>query len=90
MSRTDPAVAFYDPATNDYRLADDPRCCFGWGPPDRVCRCYFGHACFRELGHPGKCWDAGDAPSEVANPLPCHTRQRPKDWDSKQRAECNR
>jgi hypothetical protein len=74
----------YDPAENDYRLADDPRCLYGWGPP--ACRCQFGHACFRAFGHPGRCWDAGDAPSTRGNPLDCDTAKRPKDWDTNGRA----
>ncbi len=83
-------VTDYDPFVYDENgeivdtkpLADDPRCLFGWGPPS--CNCYFGHACVREFGHPGKCWDGieTDAPK-------CSRRRRPKDWDSAQRLACN-
>lgn len=73
----------YDPAVNDYRLADDPRCLFGWGPPR--CGHYFGHMCSRPFGHRGRCHDAVDPPR-----LPCESVQRPKLWDSKLREECNR
>lgn len=78
----------YDPARHDYRLADDPRCLWGWGPPS--CNCRFGHACFRAVGHPGRCWDAGTPPREVGNPIGCETAQRPKDWDTHGRAEANK
>lgn len=79
---TEDEALYYDPAVNDYRLADDPRCLFGWGPPR--CHHMFGHACFRPLGHRGRCHDAGDPPR-----LPCESAQRPKDWDSRLRQECN-
>jgi hypothetical protein len=84
----DIAARSYDPRPNGYDLAKDPRCLYGWGPPS--CNCRFGHGCFRAFGHRGRCWDAGDAPSEHANPLPCETRQRPTDWDTHGRAEANR
>src|SRR5262249_21136133 len=57
MTKTPPEVANYDPATNDYDLAMDPRCLYGWGAN---CHCPFGHACFREYGHKGQCWDGGE------------------------------
>lgn len=79
----DPAVEFYDPKPNDYDLAKDPRCLWGWGPP--TCNCMFGHSCRREFGHPGQCDD-----SDVNQDAPCNKSQRPKDWDSKGRAEANR
>lgn len=81
----DPAVEFYDPAANGYRLADDPRCLYGWGPPERGCHHRFGHMCCRELGHPGRCDD-----STLFDPAPCMKAQRPKDWDAAGRAEANR
>ena len=81
----DRQAAAYDPATNNYDLAKDPRCLWGWGPPDRQCGFRFGHACFRALGHPGDCGDLDRVPY-----LPCERRKRPKDWDSKGRAEANR
>lgn len=84
--RTNDAEArSYDPAKNDYDLAKDPRCLWGWGPPS--CRCSFGHACFRAFGHPGKCVDGGE---RREGDLPCAQRQRPKDWDAHGRAEANR
>lgn len=83
----DEAARTYDPRPN-YRLADDPRCLYGWGPPD--CTCRFGHACFRALGHPGECWDGGGPLAPVAERLPCETAQRPKDWDARGREEANR
>jgi hypothetical protein len=82
------SVAFYDPAANGYDLAQDRRCLFGWGPP--ACDCGFGHSCFRPLGHRGRCWDAGEPPSQVVNRLPCMTKQRPMAWDAIGRAEANR
>lgn len=84
----DAAASRYDPAVNDYRLADDPRCLWGWGPPS--CACMFGHACFRAVGHPGRCWDAGVPPREMGSPLKCWTAQRPKDWDAHGRAEASK
>jgi hypothetical protein len=81
------AVKMYDGKANNYNVALDPRCLFGWGPPDR-CSCMFGHACFRPLGHPGKCWDGGNRPPKGEKA--CFQRQRPKDWDAKGRAESNR
>lgn len=81
--KVDPDVAFYNPAENDYDLAKDPRCLWGWGPPS--CGCSFGHWCFRELGHPGKCDDGVEY-----NRLACSKSQRPKDWDARGRAEANR
>lgn len=78
----DEAAIRYDPAVNDYDLAKDPRCLYGWGPPD--CNHMFGHGCFRALGHPGKCAEP------VSDPLPCEKRQRPADWDTVGRAEANR
>lgn len=76
-------VKFYNGAVNDYDLAKDPRCLFGWGG----CGHGFGHACFRQFGHKGKCWDAGDSP--VGEPA-CYQRQRPADWDRTGRVEANR
>lgn len=84
MPTDDAAIAAYDPSLNNYDLALDPRCLWGWGG----CGCMFGHACFRPLGHPGKCWDAG-RPKRPGD-LPCQQRQRPKNWDAKGRAEANR
>jgi hypothetical protein len=78
----DEAAKRYDPAADDYDLAKDPRCLWGWGPPD--CDCVFGHACFRAFGHPGKCGET------QMSPLPCDRRQRPKDWDATGREEANR
>lgn len=91
-------VCHYDPYTYSESgitsikpLSEDPRCLWGWGPPadknpgtPKSCHCHWGHGCVRELGHRGKCWDGieYDAP-------PCSRAQRPSDWDSKQRAECN-
>lgn len=86
----DEIASMYDPAVNDYDLAKDPRCLYGWGPPTRGCHCRFGHACFRALGHRGRCWDAGERPSTQMCPLPCHQVQRPKNWDASGRAEANR
>lgn len=82
---TDPAVEFYDPAKDGYDLSKDPRCLFGWGPP--TCKCRFGHACFREFGHPGMCDGTGG--NKDLELLPCERRRRPKDWDTKGRAENN-
>lgn len=87
---TDDMARRYDPATNDYDLATDPRCLWGWGPPERGCDCRSGHACFRAFGHRGKCWDAGGPLGPVADRLPCETVQRPKDWDAYGREEANR
>ena len=82
--KIDPTVQFYDPATNDYDLAKDPRCLYGWGPPQRGCRHRFGHMCCREVGHPGRCNDRTEY-----DPDPCMTAQRPKDWDARGRTEAN-
>lgn len=76
---------FYDPASNDYDLSKDPRCLWGWGG----CGCYFGHACFRELGHKGRCWEGGDKPIPKHD-LKCASSLRPKNWDERGRAECNK
>lgn len=81
QQQLDDAAVFYDPEPDGYDLTKDPRCLWGWGPPD--CHCRFGHACFRALGHPGKC---ADGPPDT----PCARRQRPKDWDHAGRAEANR
>lgn len=86
----DAAARYYDPASNGYDLDADPRCLWGWGPPERGCTCRSGHACFRALGHPGKCWDAGGPLEPAPHRLKCDTAQRPKDWDSHGRAEANR
>jgi hypothetical protein len=83
--KIDPAVEFYDPATNNYRLADDPRCLYGWGPPEHGCNHRFGHMCCRELGHPGRCDDSSEYDSQR-----CRKVQRPKNWDTHGRAEANR
>ena len=74
----DEAAEYYNPAKDDYDLAKDPRCLWGWGPP--ACHCRYGHACFRTLGHPGRCGYTDEG---------CR-RQRPKDWDTTGRAEANR
>ena len=87
MSAADELARTYDPATNDYRLADDPRCLWGWGPPTRGCEHRGGHACFRALGHPGECWDAGGPLEPKPYRLKCETALRPKDWDARGRAE---
>lgn len=84
--KIDPTVQFYDPATNDYDLAKDPRCLYGWGPPYRDCAHRSGHACFRELGHPGRCIDHPGWPPHDR----CETAQRPKNWDATGRTEANR
>jgi hypothetical protein len=74
----DQAAMRYDPTVNDYDIAKDPRCLWGWGPPS--CNHRFGHACFRALGHPGNCGEPDeDCP-----------RRRPRDWDGTGRAEANR
>jgi hypothetical protein len=83
---TDPNVMFYDGAANNYDLTLDPRCLWGWGPPS--CNCPFGHGCFREFGHAGRCWDGGDKPTK--DDPKCWSAQRPKDWDATGRAEANR
>lgn len=91
MTAADDAAKFYDPAINDYELKADPRCLWGWGPGSRNgCRCMFGHACFRALGHRGKCWDAGGPLDLPAYRLKCATAQRPKNWDTRGREEANR
>lgn len=90
MSETAHEVAFYNGADNDYDLDKDPRCLWGWGPPSRGCTCMFGHACFREVGHPGECWDAGGPLEPIKYRRKCDTAQRPKSWDAKLREECNR
>jgi hypothetical protein len=85
MSRTeqrelDEAAATYDAAADNYVLTKDPRCLWGWGPPD--CHHVWGHACFRALGHPGRCgegWERTECP-----------RRRPSNWDAIGRAEANR
>lgn len=64
---------FYNPAVNNYDLAKDPRCLWGWKPKNSS----FGAACFRPLGHPGKCRDGE------------YRSQRPRDWDACGRAEAN-
>lgn len=80
-SRTaDEVAGRYDPQANDYDLGKDPRCLWGWGPPE--CHHSFGHACFRALGHPGLC---GDPDERKECP-----RRRPKNWDHSGRAEANR
>lgn len=81
--KIDPAVEFYDGRDNDYDLSKDPRCLWGWGPPEHGCRHGWGHFCCRELGHAGKCADDMDGD-------PCERVQRPADWDAKGRAGANR
>jgi hypothetical protein len=81
----DAAAAAYDPAANGYDLDKDPRCLWGWGPPVAGCRHRFGHTCFRALRHPGRCGDPDEPPLQ-----PCDRRQRPRDWDTRGRAEANR
>ena len=73
----------YKNGSKVYLLAKDPRCLWGWGPPNHDCIHRHGHMCCREVGHPGRCADDmyGD---------PCERVQRPKDWDVKGRAEANR
>jgi hypothetical protein len=80
----DPTVEFYDPAANGYDLAKDPRCLYGWGPPQYGCTHMFGHMCCRELGHPGRCDDTNEYDSRR-----CMKAQRPKNWDAHGRAEAN-
>lgn len=76
----------YDGAAHAYGVAKDPRCLWGWGPPGKKdCYHMFGHMCSRPLGHRGRCRDYPDG----AKPDGCETMQRPKNWDSKQRQECN-
>jgi hypothetical protein len=76
LTDADRAAASYDPG-EALDLAADPRCLWGWGPPD--CPHGFGHACFRALGHDGLCGDDGTG---------CY-RKRPADWDATGRAEAN-
>lgn len=90
QSERDEEARSYNPAANGYQLSADPRCLWGWGPPERGCTHPFGHACFRAFGHSGRCWDAGGPLPPVADRFPCDTAQRPKDWDAKGRAEANR
>lgn len=78
LTEADLKAADYDPAANDYNLATDPRCLWGWGPP--TCSHRTGHACFRALGHAGMCGDDGSG---------CF-RKRPADWDVSGRVEANR
>lgn len=77
----DAAALRYDPKPDGYDLAKDPRCLWGWGPPD--CEHKFGHGCFRALGHPGHCKD------EVGAGESCYSR-RPDNWDSVGRESVNR
>lgn len=81
MVKIDPAVLHYDPKSNGYDIALDPRCLYGWGPPAQT---HLGY-CSRELGHPGLCVDHSLYPGD-----PGRTRRRPKNWDTRQREECNR
>jgi hypothetical protein len=78
LTLADREAASYDAAADDYDLAKDPRCLWGWGPPD--CNHGWGHGCFRALGHDGMCGDDDTG---------CH-RKRPADWDATGRAEANR
>lgn len=79
----DPFVYDADGEIADIKhLSQDPRCLFGWGPPS--CGHRFGHCCAREFGHRGRCWD-GDETSKDE----CSQRQRPRNWDTQQRQECN-
>lgn len=89
LSPEERAISLYNGAANDYELAKDPRCLYGWGPPQHGCNCRFGHACFRPVGHPGKCWDAGGPLEPVKYRVGCETAQRPKNWDSIGRQEAN-
>lgn len=76
----DEAASGHDPQASGYDLAVDPRCLWGWGPPE--CQHRYGHACFRALGHGGLCgdlWEQEECP-----------RERPADWDATGRAEANR
>lgn len=90
MSRitVDPAVQCYDPfepGTDTVKPLDtDPRCLFGWGPPNRGCTHPFGHCCIREVRHRGRCWDGDDTGCDR-----CSYAQRPRNWDTEQRATCN-
>lgn len=80
LTSADRAAEHYDPEEDGWDLTKDPRCLWGWGPP--ACRHRFGHACFRALGHDGRCGDPDEqeeCPSE-----------RPADWDATGRAEANR
>lgn len=82
-TRADELAAAYDPGVEpgeESDLAFDPRCLWGWGPPE--CRHRCGHACFRALGHDGLC---GEPQEQEDCP-----RQRPADWDTTGRAEANR
>jgi len=79
-TEADEAASGHDPQASGYNLAADPRCLWGWGPPD--CRHRMGHACFRALGHDGLC---GDEFEQERCP-----RTRPADWDTRGRAEANR
>jgi hypothetical protein len=76
----DEAASTYDAVADNYDLTRDPRCLWGWGPPD--CHHHHGHACFRAYGHPGRCGD----PDEQQD---CR-RRRPADWDTTGRAEAGR
>lgn len=78
LTAADHEAARHDPQAHDYDLAVDPRCLWGWGPPD--CPHGWGHFCSRALGHAGLCGDDG---------LGCY-RKRPADWDAAGRAEANR
>lgn len=81
FTAADRAAMAYDPVPNNFDLVRDPRCLYGWGPPD--CHHMFGHGCFRALGHDGLCSE------DVTDPLPCEQRMRPDDWDSAVRTEAN-
>jgi hypothetical protein len=75
-----------------YKVADDPRCLYGWGPSKDGnspggCFHMFGHACSRPFRHKGKCMaDDGIAAKDR---YPCEAVMRPSDWDDKVRTECN-
>ena len=89
VKAADEAARFYDGAPNNFDLAMDPRCLWGWGPPTKGCAHRFGHSCFRTFGHPGECWDAGGPLEPVKYRVGCETMRRPKDWDTEGRAEAN-
>lgn len=88
--KTDPAVFTYSPyivnsegvMTDLKPFEDDPRCLYGWGPPEHGCTHSFGHSCAREVGHPGKCCDGIEFDID-----PCSHVQRPRKWDSELRSQ---
>jgi hypothetical protein len=81
---SDEAAAEYNPAANDYDLAKDPRCLYGWGGVASGCVHAYGHFCSRAVGHRGRCGTPG-----LSKDYPCDTRQRPRHWDTTGRIEAN-